>query len=299
MPSYFKSLLIFILVAVFLLANEAHYCGCPHKNTNKECKKGKTTATLTPTTVTKCDSHSCNNANKLFCSCGIDNYPLPENGNCDDVIKYSSTTPSVFECHKMRKICNVICSCYEEIINDQTHTLNQTPTKPTLCYPETCDNATKPFCVCGIDLMHYPVPKTGNCNDISKYISTTPRYYYRYGFGCYKARTVCKVICSCSEEYVYDPTPKPKPTTPTPTWRYKCDPQYCNNTNSISKPYCACDINFDHYPVPKSGNCDDVMSKSNLKNGFPCRKFKTLCHCNVKILPSDPIVCDCHNEQID
>lgn len=301
MPTYSKYLLIFILIGAFLLESEAHHCGCTHKKSNKDCKEKTTT---TPTTENKCDSQSCNNANKIYCSCSINNYSLPESGNCDDVIKYQSTKPYFFNCHKMRKICNAICSCFEEDVVDQMPTLTPTLTTPTLCYPETCNNETEPFCTCGIDHEHYTVPETGNCDDVIKYMSTTSSIYYRYGFACSKVRTVCKVICSCSEEYIYDPTPTPAPTqtptpttpTPTPIWTPVdiCDHQACNN---VSKPYCSCGVYFDRYPMPKSGNCDDV--KPTRPNGdYSCRKWHSVCKCRENYWPLDVIACDCYDEII-
>ena len=113
MSTYSNSLVIFILVAVILLENDAHYCGCHPKKTKKKCEKKTITTTPTPTqtTIANCDLHTCNNESEPFCRCrfydSIDNYPVPESGNCDDMIKanYSSTPiPSYLWCTKMRNV---------------------------------------------------------------------------------------------------------------------------------------------------------------------------------------------------
>lgn len=233
MSTYFKPLVIFIIVAALLLKNEAHHCDCHHEKNNKECEEETTTTTTTTptsTTITKCDPHTCNNTKELYCYCGIDNYPMPESGNCDDLFNILSTTPSYFSelkrdhgltCDGYAKLCSVTCSCDYEQVVDPTPAPNPTPTPTptTLCYPQACNNATEPFCLCGnpsIDLAQYSVPESGNCNDLIKLLSTTPSYYYRYGYECFKARTVCKVICSCRKEFVTTPTPNPM-SRPTPT----------------------------------------------------------------------------------
>lgn len=222
MPAYCKILLIFILVAAFMFENEAHHCGCRHKKIHKKCEK-ETTHT-TPSTKNKCDPRACHDGNKFFCNCGIDgDYPLPESGNCDDVIKNNtrlhsiptSTTPEYYsnnKCSKYRTLCTVRCYCEDEYMTPAL-----TPTK--LCYPEACDNATEYFCRCdglhGVGLAYFRVPKSGNCDDVPTPTYSTSSWVYQFGFSCIKTRTVCKLNCDCLNEKVDEHmiiTPTPTPT---------------------------------------------------------------------------------------
>lgn len=231
MSTYSNLLLIFILVAAILLENDAHHCGCLRKKTKKKCEEKAITTTPTPTTtITNCDPHTCNSEGKPFCYCEFfdpnikeTNYPVPESGNCDDVTKnnYSSTTiPHYnYKCSKIRHVCSVMCICAEENVDQiptptptpttsQTQTQTPTPT-PALCYTGTCNKETD-FCSCDIDRERYPLPESGNCSDVVlRHLSTTPVYYYRFGFDCTKKRNICSIQCVCRDENVVDQTSTP------------------------------------------------------------------------------------------
>ena len=56
MPTYSKSLAIFILFALLWLENKAHRCGCPREKTHKECKE-KSTSTSTSTSTPASHRH--------------------------------------------------------------------------------------------------------------------------------------------------------------------------------------------------------------------------------------------------
>ena len=133
------------------------------------------------------------NASKPFCTCGFDNdakkNPMPKSGNCTE--RYG------LSCYKAQAFCRDTCYC------------NRLYVDPTKCDPQKCNNASKPFCKCGIDGdAKHPMPKSGNCMDVHKHFKTTPIYYYRYGVPCYTARNVCKCTwwpethCECNDECV-------------------------------------------------------------------------------------------------
>lgn len=217
MPTYYDLLVICILFTALLVENEANHCGCLHKKTNKRCiKKSSTTTTTTPTpsTIAKCAPQACFET-EYFCFCGkgFGVYPLPASGNCDDVANYcfhstpSPDTSPYLVCTLAVKNCNVTWRCYKES-DEQIPIPTQTSTT-TLSFPETCKNVTESYCICGSDDMHYPVPNSGNCEDVIKQRLTTSR-----GLTCYKMRTVCMTECSCNWWLTVDPTikPTPKPT---------------------------------------------------------------------------------------
>ena len=146
---------------------------------------------------------SAQNASEPFCLCGYggggDHYPIPKSGNCTELeIKYNFLGAG-YGCYKAQTLCRDNCYCNSYYVD------------PTKCDPKTCNNATKPFCKCGIEDSdnNYPVPKSGNCMDYLSNNSTTPIYYYRFGAGCYKLRTVCECTklhesqaaqCLCDDE---------------------------------------------------------------------------------------------------
>ena len=117
------------------------------------------------------------NASKPFCQCGFDDdqHPMPKSGNCTDLNRRSGLS-----CYKAQTLCRDTCTCNDNYVD------------PTECDPQTCNNATKPFCFCkcGIDNVDYLMPESGNCMDGIKHFSTTPIWYYLFGFPCYKARTM-------------------------------------------------------------------------------------------------------------
>ena len=167
----------------------------------------------------------------------------------------------------------------------------------TQCVPKMCNNASKPFCSCGIDNGHYSMPESGNCDDVKNHL-TVPPYYYRFGFNCRKMRTVCKCLdrkCSCNEENVAgQPKTQPplghKTTTPTPA---KCGSKTCNNE---SKPFCSCGVDNGHYSMPESGNCDDVIKYLTVppyyyRFGFYCIKMQTICRCVDR-------TCNCYKKNV-
>ena len=131
----------------------------------------------------------------------------------------------------------------------------------------------EPFCDCGTD--HHPIPKSGNCIDLETAYDGT-------GISCYKMQTLCRDTCYCNDNYV-DPT--------------KCVPQTCNN---VSEPFCKCGIDGDHYSVPESGNCMEVLRlfsttpTYNDRFGFGCLKMRTVCKC----VTWDGIYCECNDECI-
>ena len=133
------------------------------------------------------------NISEPFCKCDIgyksNHYPIPKSGNCTELHgRYGR------RCDKARTLCADTCYCNDFYVD------------PIECDPQTCNNVTEPFCKCGLEGDHYPVPESGNCMDLLKQFSTTPSYYYRFGPGCYKARTVCKCMigsyCECDDEWV-------------------------------------------------------------------------------------------------
>ena len=292
MPTYSKSLVIFTLFAVLWLENKAHHCGSPHEKTHKECNK-KTTSAATPIKV----NQKCNTTTLLSsCQCGPDYdflyYPVPKSGNCNDVFKRLSTTPTDYHfreenCHKVhRAVCSVDSYCWKLdfafIDKKQTDPtaeefITLAPTPKEFVFAQ---NASEPFCTCGFD-DHYPMPKSGNCTDLEK-------TYRRAGNrragnkACSKAQTFCRDTCNCNAYYV-DPT--------------ECNPQTCNNA---TEAFCTCDINGNdnHYPVPKSGDCMDVLKQFSTTQayyyyrGVPCYKTRKVCKCTT----SQTTHCVCNDE---
>ena len=133
------------------------------------------------------------NTSKPFCECGTDHHPMPKSGNCTDLdTAYDGMGLS---CSKAITLCRDTCYCNNQYVD------------PTKCDPQTCNNATKHFCMCGIDGSgnYYPMPKSGDCADVYKYFNTTLTYYYAFGFI---ARKVCKCTtlsvthCECKDEWV-------------------------------------------------------------------------------------------------
>ena len=268
MPTFSKSLVIFTLFAVFWLELKAHRCDVPHEKTHKKIEKGKASTTATPIKVYP----KCNTKTVPSCKCDLgpdDNYvadglyyPVPKSGNCKDVFKRLSTTPSDYhfreeKCHKVqRTVCTVESSCLDDYSRG----------KPTLLTPDSFvigQNASAPFCECD-DGYHLPMPKTRNCTDLE----TT----YTIPVVCNKMQTYCSDTCHCNELYV-DPT--------------KCDPQTCNNVSS--EAFCMCtyhdDSSYDNYPMPKSGNCKDDLEIFAITQGIfyrfgpSCYKARKVCKC--------------------
>ena len=274
MPNYSKSLLIFALFAVLWLwlENKAHHCGFTHEKTHKKFDKGKT-STTTSTPAIKFDS-KCNTSTVPSCQCtSLSMYPqdlyyaVPKSGNCTDVFKRLPTTPDYHfreeNCHKVqRPVCRVDSSCYNITFNQQLGTPPPSPDEFVFC-----QNASKPFCQCGI-INDRPMPKSGNCTIYNNQSAA--------GLGCYKAETLCTDTCYCNNNNFYiDPT--------------KCDPQTCNNA---AKPFCICGTGAtaNYYPLPESGNCTDVnFLKQHFsttpayyyKLGFDCIKARNVCKCTL------------------
>ena len=134
------------------------------------------------------------NTSDPFCMCGggdNEHYPMPKSGHCSDLDQRST-------CYKANTLCRDTCFCNNQYVD------------PIECDPQKCNNATKPFCMCGIngEGNYFPMPKSRNCMDVIKHFKTTPSYYYRFGFPCYTARNVCKCTtfpathCECKDECV-------------------------------------------------------------------------------------------------
>ena len=150
-----------------------------------------------------------------------------------------------------------------------------------------CNIGTVPSCQCGIDYdsKYYPVPKSGNCNDVFKRLSTTPADYHFREENCSKVqRTVCKVDSSCDSIYDYRIIDDQQFGTPPPT------PDNFLISQNTSKPFCMCGYDGGNHPIPKSGNCADldlldVIKKFlttpiyNERFGFVCLKARTVCKC--------------------
>ena len=263
MPTYSKSLVIFTLFAVLWLENKAHRFGFPHEKTHEKFAKGIINADF-----------KCNTGTVPSCQCGIGldsyYYPVPKSGNCKDVFKRLSTTPSDYhfreeECYKVhRAVCTVDSTC-DEIFNpaDQIGTPPQTPGEFLIG-----QNISKPFCMC--DGGHYPMPKSRNCTDVGLGLGTS----------CTDATTLCRDTCYCNELYV-DPT--------------ECVPQTCNNA---TEDFCKCGIDDDHYPVPESGNCMDVLSTPptyDYRFGSDCMQMRTVCKCMIDLAKSwKNAYCECN-----
>ena len=296
MPTYSKSLVILILFAVFWLENKAHHCGSPHEKTHKKLEKGKTSTTATtpapaPTPAKPIKvNFKCNTGTVPSCKCGISTaaiddsyyYQVPKSGNCKDVFKRLSTTPSDYHfreenCSKVqRAVCSVNSYCEDSTFIPDERIGTPPPTPDEFVIRQ---NTSKPFCKCGYDYIknngHYRIPKSGNCIDLE----TLPENQSA-GLSCYKAITLCRDNCYCNNHYV-DPT--------------KCDPQTCNNA---SEAFCKCGIADVHYPVPGSGNYTDLIKHSTTKPsyyyrfGYHCYKARTVCQCRT--FPSTH--CECKEE---
>ena len=267
MAIYSESLLIFTLFAVLWLENNAHCGGFTHEKTHKKFGDKKTsTATIKSTPISNKFGSKCNTGTVPTCQCDSDNdslyYPVPKSGNCTDVFKRLPTTSDYHfreeNCHKaQRTVCWTDSSCLDYVINQDNQPV-QPPDEFILIR-----NASKPFCMCDF-IEKRPMPKSGNCAELNNQ------------FSCYKMQTLCRDICNCDNNYV-DPT--------------KCDPQTCNNA---TEPFCMCGIDGDHYPVPESGNCMDVISTTPAYNdrfGFSCCKARTVCKCMIL-----PPRCNCDHE---
>ena len=274
-----KSLAIFTLFAVFWLENKAHHCGFPHEKTHKKTEKAKTSTTTpapkstsTPAKLIKVN-YKCNTGTVPSCQCinsdGSYYYPVPKSGNCKDVFKRLSTTPSNIHfreenCSKVqRTVCRIDYRC-----DDFTFGEIRTP-PPTPDEFVIGQNTSKPFCKCYYDANHYPIPKNGNCTDLETTMSTTQTMSdnQRSKLFCYKTQAFCRNTCRCNNYYV-DPT--------------ECDPQTCNN---VSEPFCKCGIDDVHYPVPESGDCLDVIKQFSTTEGYQyrfgytCDKARSVCSC--------------------
>ena len=237
MPTCSKSLVIFTLFAVLWLENKAHHCGSPRKKTNKKFDEGKTSSTTPETTSTSTSTTAplinvdprCNTGTVPSCKCGIDvnnsvvdvdnydsyYYPVPKSGNV-----FKSTTPDYHfredNCHKkQRTVCKVSSDCGDFTFGEQPP-VTMPPTSKRFVLGQYISG--EPFCKCGYDADHHPIPKSGNCTDLEK------TYNLSAGLSCDKARTLCTDTCYCNVFYVV------------PT---ECDPQTCNNA---SKPFCTCGI---------------------------------------------------------
>ena len=216
MPTYSKSLVIFTLFTVLWLENKAHRCSFPHEKTQKKFGKEKTsskksTAALksTPAKGIKVNS-KCNTGTVPSCKCGISTafdgtyyYPVPKSGNCNDVFKRLSTTKHLSDyhfreekCHKVqRAVCRIDATCEDENFIPDNHIASY-PTPDEFVLGQ---NVSKPFCKCGDDGGHYPMPKSGNCTDLETKTTTGASDNWRYDFGCYKAQTLCWDTCYCNE----------------------------------------------------------------------------------------------------
>lgn len=198
---------------------------------------------------------------------------------------------------------------------EKTITTTPTPTTITMCEP--CNNVSKPFCVCVYydnDPLYsenkYPVPKSGNCDDVIKNnYSLTAIPYSK----CKKMRQTCRVFCECEESADLTLMPTPTSTkTPTPSKRRTptpaktptptLTPALCNTgiCNNVSEPYCSCGIDRQRYELPENSNCSDIVRKLTTpvyfyRFGFHCTKVrfvcKTRCFCSrdyVVDLPATP-----------
>ena len=281
MPTNSKALLIFTLFTVLWLENKAHRCGFTHEKTQKTMKLGEgknsTTTATTPATTSKSTAAApikinpkCNTGTVPSCQCGPDDlsgfqyYAVPKSGNCTDVFKRLPTTPSDYHfreenCHKAQRTeCWTGSTCVSNFMDEW----NPQPDPLTPVEFILSQNASEPFCSCYSD--NGPVPKSGVC-----------------GYACNKMQTVCYDICHCNADYV-DPT--------------KCDPQTCNNVTA--EPFCMCGIDGDHYQMPESGDCMDVIKHFsttppyNDRFGFSCYKGRTVCKCTS--MPGTQ--CECKDE---
>ena len=178
-------------------------------------------------------------------------------------------------------------------------TSKSTTTKPIKVKPK-CNTSTVPSCYCGIsklslpdDSLYYSVPKSGNCNDVFKRLSTTSDYHFREE-NCFKVqRAVCRVDSYCGymrSTYGEGPTLTPG--------------SFIIRSNT-SEPFCRCccrpNTAFDHQPIPKSGNCTDLETKYNYSVG--CSEDLTvcrdICYCNVDyvdLTKCDPQTCNSASE---
>ena len=318
MTTYSKSLLIFTLFAVFCLELKAHHC--PYEKTHNKFEKGKTSTTTpapTPAKPIKVNP-KCNTGTVPSCNCGIstkgidDNYyyPVPKSGNCADVFnKHLSKTSSDYHfreenCHKVqRTVCRIDSYCEDNYIVDGEQLGTTPPTPDEFLIGQ---NTSKPFCKCGYNGDHYPMPKSRNCTDLDAAYDGT-------GFSCSKAITLCRDTCYCNNQYV-DPTKCDPQTCNNATKHFcmcgidtcycnnqyvdptKCDPQTCNNA---TKPFCMCGIDGsgNYYPMPKSGDCTDVYKYFNTTLtyyyafGFIARK---VCKCTTLSVTH----CECKDEWV-
>ena len=280
-----KSLVILTLFAVLWLENKAHRCGSRHEKTHKKFGKETTkskastsTPASTSTTATPIKvSRKCNTGTVPTCECdkNFDSlyYPVPKSGKCKDVFKRLPTTPDYHfleeNCHKaQRTVCRVDSNC--ESFNLSDNQQPETPSPPPFRTPDVFifrQNVSAPFCLC--DVSSFSMPKSGNCTE--------------YGLHCNKAHALCWDTCTCNEFYV-DPT--------------ECDPQKCNNAH---EPFCVCDIDGGHYPVPESGNCMDYLSNISTtptyfyRFGSPCYKARNVCKC-VVLVGEEKAQCTCNDE---
>ena len=288
-----KSLVIFTLFAVFWLELKAHRCGFPHKKTHKTTKlgEGKSSTTTPATTSTTAkgikENSKCNTGTVPSCKCDLrddDNYPaayitkglyypVPKSGNCTDVFKRSSTTPSDYhfreeKCHKVRRtVCTVDSSCF--YLSNRGEPILPTPDSFIIGQNTSAPNCE---CCCRDDVFdHLPMPKSGNCTDL---LETT----YNYSGGCDKMQTFCTDTCHCNDLYV-DPT--------------KCDPQTCNNVSA--EAFCMCGIEdghqYNNYPMPKSGNCMDNLEIFAITPGIFYRSAP-LCYKARKVCKCEPMTYD-------
>ena len=278
MPTYSKSLVIFTLFAVLWLENKAHRCGFPHEKTHEKFAKGIINADF-----------KCNTGTVPSCRCGIGldsyYYPMPKSGNCKDVFKRLSTTPSDYhfreeKCYKVhRAVCRVDSTCENDafIPDDQIGTPPQTPDEFLIG-----QNSSEPFCMCDYDNSLYDMPKSGNCTDLETTSDNKCSGSY------YKAENSCRDTCYCNESYV-------KPT--------ECVPQTCNYA---TEAFCKCGIDDVHYPVPESGNCMDVIKQLSTtpspsyqyRFGYHCYKVRTVCKCidDIAIDALQSTDCECNDE---
>ena len=299
MPTCSKSLVIFILFAVLWLELKAHICGFRREKTHKKFGKAttssKTSTAATTSTSTPAKIIKCNTGTVPSCKCDLSNYdsnnypdgfyyPVPKSGNCTDVFKRSSTTPSDFHfseenCHKVqRTVCRVDSYCWDASGPDDSIL----PTPDSFIMGQ---NASAPFCQCCCrpDYVsdYNSMPKSGNCNDL---LETT----YNYSVGCYKEQTFCSDTCHCNDLYV-DPT--------------GCNPQTCNNA---SEPFCMCAYEDDgnyykNYPMLESGNCMDYLKlfsttpAYSYRSGPPCYKARKVCRC-APTFYNQTAHCACNDE---
>ena len=94
-------------------------------------------------------------------------------------------------------------------------TSKPTPTTATIIkinHKYKCNTSTVPSCQCG---YYYPVPKSGNCKDVFKRLSTIPTdYHFREENCSLVQRPVCSVISSCEDHRTSYQQLEPLPPTP-------------------------------------------------------------------------------------